>query len=226
MFSVQQISQLPKWLKYELPLTLLFILPGLAFIQTTGDLSLYFRYQVPDGQILYLVSKLSGLYAIILLWLQLLQGLLSACGHQFLNQTGDPRFHRYFGLWVVCLFITHIATFIAAVSLRNGYFTVELLWPHFFGPYYPAVISLGLIAAYLLLMAVVIAIFGKRLPQKLWIWGHRLSWLAFFLVFLHSYLIGSETRVGLMEYLYYFMIIATVITIGYRLRKTRVVSIE
>lgn len=204
------------WLKYELPLGLILILPIAIFFKTTGDVSEYFRYQMPAGQTWYLISKVSGLYAIVFLWLQILQGLLSVCGHSFLNRSRNTHFHRNLGLCVLSLFICHITSFIIAVSLRNGFFSYQLLLPNFFTSYYPKIVSLGVIAAWFLLITIGVGIADGRLGKIGWVWSHRLSWAAFFLVFFHSYLIGSETRVGAMEWLYFFMFGSVITATVYR----------
>jgi len=217
-------SNVARWVRRELLLTVVFLLPGLAFLQTTGDIGIYFRHRVPDGQILYLGAKLCGLYAVIFLWLQLLQGLLHASGYRFLNSNGNPGFHRNLGLLVVFLFLTHIALFVSAVSLRSGHFVYQLLLPRFFGAYYPSILSMGLIGAWLLLIAAAIGAMRRRSKRNGWVWVHRLTWGAFFLVYFHSYLIGSETRVGLVPWLFYFMFGTTVMAMGLRIWKGAVVG--
>jgi len=156
-------STVVRSVKLELLLAVVFLLPGLAFLQTTGDIGIYFRYRIPDGHILYLGAKLCGLYAVIFLWLQLLQGLLQACGYRFLDRSDDPAFHRNLGLVVVFLFSTHIALFVSAVSMRSGHFAYQLLLPLFFGAYYPSILSIGLIAAWPLLTAAAIGAMRRRL---------------------------------------------------------------
>ncbi|MGR9116098.1 MAG: hypothetical protein ACU85E_10055 [Gammaproteobacteria bacterium] len=200
----------PEWL-----LTFLFLIPGWVFFKTEGDLSVYFLYQVPKGQFLYLLSKLCGLYAFFCFGLQLLQGLLASCGYNFLQSKNVSASHRHLGGWVLILLLLHISLFVVAVSLRNGHFAYKLLLPNFFESYYPAMVSWGLIAGCLLLLTVSAAIFFRS-RRGLWLWGHRLAWPAFFLALYHSYSIGSETRIAPMPYIFALMLVSMLAAMLYR----------
>lgn len=202
--------------KSEWLLTLLFLIPGWVFLTTEGDLSVYFLYPVPIGQFLYLLCKLCGLYAIVCFGLQLLQGLLASCGYSLLGTAISPASHRRMGLWVLVLMLLHIGLFVTAVSLRNGHFAYQFLLPNFFESYYPAMVSLGLIAACLLLLTVLSAILGKSGKGR-WFWGHRLAWPAFFLALFHSYSIGSETRIAPMQYVFGLMLVSIASAMLYRI---------
>ena len=46
---------------------LLLTMPGIIWYRQTGDIGFYFSEGVPDGQLLYVLSKLAGLYACCLL---------------------------------------------------------------------------------------------------------------------------------------------------------------
>ena len=201
---------------WDISFILLALIPGITFLSTTGDISVYFSSPVLDGQFLYIVSKLVGLYAMFLLWLQVMLGLL---GKQVLSRLGldfKPAFHASLGLTVVGLLLAHITLFVIAASIRNGNFAYQLLLPNLFGHYYPMIVSLGLIAAWLILVALLFVALRTRF-QFLWKWGHRLTLPAFFLVFFHSYLIGSETRAGLLEYFYYLMFFLVALVLFFRI---------
>lgn len=200
----------PEWL-----LTLLFLIPGWVFFKTEGDLSVYFIYQVPAGQFLYLLSKLCGLYAFFCLGLQLLQGVLASCGYDFLRSENGSVSHRRLGGWVLVLLLLHSSLFVIAVSLRNGHFAYKLLLPNFFESYYPSMVSWGLIAACLLLLTISAAIFFRS-RKRLRLWVHRLAWPAFFLAWYHSYSIGSETRIAPMPYIFGLILAGIVAAMLYR----------
>ncbi|AEG02513.1 hypothetical protein [Methylomonas methanica] len=197
--------------KSEWLLALLFLVPGWVFLKTEGDLSVYFFYQVPDGQFLYLLSKLCGLFAFVFFGLQLLLGLLSSCGYQLVNKSS----HRKLGLWVLVLLISHGGLFVTAASLRNQHFAYKFLLPNFFESYYPAMVSLGLLAACLVIVGVLSAIFVRH-NDGVWIWMHRLAWPAFFLAWFHSYSIGSETRIAPMPFVFGLLLASIVLAICYR----------
>jgi sulfoxide reductase heme-binding subunit YedZ len=183
--------------------------------------TVYFRYDVLDGQFLYVLSKALGLYAFVALWLQVMYGLLGEEGRRRIGVKSDVRLHRNLAIIIIFLFVLHIGLFVAGASLRNGHFAYALLLPNFFGPYYPAIVSLGLLGAVLLSSAAVFAARRTRWP-RVWRWGHRLAVPAFVLIFFHSFLIGSETRLGLLELLYFGMGVSVLAALGYRLYRARV----
>ena len=189
----------PEWV-----LAAILVGPGLAFVMTAGDIREYFHYDVPDGQFLYILSKLTGLYAAVLLWLQVMGGLIRPAGIVGGEAPGFLRRHRVLGLAATLLLLIHAGLFVAAVSLRNGHFAWALLWPHFDLGYYRQMLSLGLIAAWLLMGVIVAGLVRSRLGG-LWKWIHRLSVPALVLVLVHSFFIGTETRVGPMPYVYLIM---------------------
>ena len=178
----------------------LLLIPGITHILHTGDWVAYFRDNSLDGQFLYILSKLIGLYAIVLLWLQLMSGLLRIR----LFDGWRPLIHRNLGLVTLSLVVLHVTLFVAGVSIRNGHFAYKLLLPNLFGHYFQKIVALGVIALWLLIIATVCAVIRNRLPI-VWKWGHRMMLVVFALGFMHSYLIGSEARSGGMLYLYYVM---------------------
>lgn len=214
VYSTNSSSVKYKWIIRDVILFVIFFVQGLTLLKTTGDVTVYFRYKVLDGQFLYIISKILGLYAFVFLWLQVLQGLLGV--------QKNAMVHRNQGLLILSLFLAHAVLFICAASVRNKHFASGLLLPHFFGLYLPSIQSLGLIASWFMILGAGFA-FLRKFVARFWKWGHRLFLPAFFLVFFHSYLIGSETRTGAMIYIYFFMLITVTGAIGYRIGKYRIV---
>lgn len=201
-------------------LAVLFLIPGAAHFINTGDLSEYFSYRVLDGQFLYVLSKFIGLYAFVLFWLQLLGG----SNRSPLTGVGGSRSHQWLGALVLVLILLHAGLFVTGVSIRNLHFAYKLLIPDLFTTYYPRMVSLGLIALALLLVSVAVAVWRRRRGHA-WRTGHWLVWLAFGLAFLHSYTIGSEVRLGIMQYLWIFMGGSAVGMLVLRLRRIRASSV-
>lgn len=187
----------------------------------TGDWVAYFRDESLDGQFLYVLSKLVGLYAIVLMWLQLMSGLVRIR----LFDGWNPVIHRNLGLVTLSLVVLHVTLFVAGVSIRNGHFAYKLLLPNLFGPYFPKIVALGVIALWLLIIAAVFAAIRNRLPI-VWKWGHRLMLVVFGLGFVHSYLIGSEARAGGMLYLYYAMGTSSIIALLSRILANKKAAYE
>ncbi len=186
----------------------LLLIPGVTHILHTGDWATYFRDKSLDGQFLYILSKLVGLYAIVLMWLQLMSGLVRIR----LFEGWNPLIHRNLGLVTLSLVVLHVTLFVAGVSIRNGHFAYQLLLPDLLGHYFQKIVALGVIALWLLIIAVAFSAIRNRLPI-VWKWGHQLMLAVFALGFVHSYLIGSEARAGGMLYLYYAMGASSIIAV-------------
>jgi predicted ferric reductase len=182
----------------------LLSIPGVTWISITGDLTAYWRYEVPAGQVIYLLSKLAGLYAFVTFWLQLMYGLLGAQGRARLGVERGNAFHRQLGAVVVVLMVAHIVLFVAGVSIRTNHFASQYLTPTFSEGYYRSVITLGILAASLVVIGVASAL-ARRALRSGWKFGHWLLLVAYGLVFVHSILIGSESRISPVSGMYVAM---------------------
>ena len=191
------------------------IVPGVTWLLSVQPPADYLVTTVPPGQFLYVLAKLAGLYAIVFLWLQVLYGLLRGASWGGLTPDWTVPAHRNLGLIVVGLVVLHAGLFITAVSLRGGHFAYNLLFPNFNGVYYPSIVSLGVTAAWLLVAVLIAASLRNRSGTR-WVWAHRLGLLAIVLVCAHSLLVGSESRVGGMPYLYGVMVGSFVAALIYR----------
>ncbi len=186
-------------------LTILLVIatPVAIWFDATGNPLYYLNTAVPPGQFLYVLSKLAGLLALTLFWLQAMAAL--ARGTPALQ--GFPRLstvaHRRLGLAVFMLVLTHALLFAAAVSLRSGHIAWALFVPDLAGSYYGFYISLGVIAFFLFPIGVVAGL--RRARGAVWQWLHRIWAVVFSLAFLHAAVVGTETRYGLMLYVYVFI---------------------
>ena len=183
-------------------LTIAFV-PAIIWLQSIDDITLYIEYDVPPGQIFYILSKLAGLYAVFMLCVQVILGLINrtplAAKIGFLN----IQFHRNFGLATFTVLLLHIVFFMTAVSIRQEHIAYKLLLPNLDNGFYNIAVSLGVFAFYGLLIVIMAGFVRKRLgsSKKTWKWIHRISFIALVLTLAHCILIGSETR--------YFMIMMT-----------------
>jgi predicted ferric reductase len=197
-----------------LALGAVLLIPAIALHSTTGDLTVYFRYEVLPGQFAYVASKMCALYALVALWLQALLGLGGPSAARVFGVKDSARAHRWLGSVAAVLIVAHVAAFVGAASLREGAFAYRFLWPAFHG-FYRSVLSLGAIAFFCVVAAIgAIALWRRGSATTMWV--HRLALAGFGLVLAHSYLVGSETRTGMMPFLYLLMIISVVAALGYR----------
>ena len=181
-------------------------LPGIVWLVNVGDIGAYFTHHVPRGQLLYLFSKLFGLYAYFLMALQVVVGMQGRASRYFVH-------HPKIGLLITISVVTHLSLFVIAASLRAGYPALDNFILAFNQGYYKSAVSLGVIAAYGM-VPVIIAGVWLRKHIRLFRFLHRLAYLVTGLGWLHSFSIGTETRspIVLMFYScllvwvgYYFM---------------------
>ena len=182
---------------------LIVLAPGIIWYQQTGDLTVYlspeYASQVPPGQLVYVLSKLLGLYALSFIAWQLIATLCTRLG------IGSPRWrgrrHRWFGGFVVLLALAHSLLFVMAVSLRQGHLAWGLLLPDF-RDFYHTHLTFGLLGLWVLLAVVGAGVVRRRKPRSPSRWLHKAYWLAIVLIYLHSLAIGTESQstAGLLFY--------------------------
>lgn len=186
-------------------LLLMVLIPGFAWWGSVGDIRIYFDYDTPPGQVCYVFSKLAGMYAAFMLWLQVILALVRRTRIGDKLTFWNTAFHRKLGIATFVFVILHATLFATAVSLRKAHFDPGVLLPVFSEGYYALAVSLGVLALY----ALVIIVFAGYLRKKgvhNAKWLHRLSIPAFLLVQAHCLLIGTETRYLVMMIVYGFML--------------------
>lgn len=185
-------------------ITSVLLSPLVVWYLSVGPDQYFGRYYVTAGQTVYVLSKLCGLLALVSFWFQGMTALarFSPRLKGFLQLRRGQ--HIALGIGTLLLVVMHITLFLIASWFRTEHFTLDPLAPKFNQGYFVAYISLGALAFWTLLLAVFAGV--RRLKAHLWsAWIHRLVFLAFALAFLHGMSIGSETRFGLMAYVYAFI---------------------
>lgn len=196
-------------------LGLLLTIPAAVWLISIGDPFAYLSHRVPPGQILYLLSKLCALYALAFMTSQVFLGIQGQTSPLF-------RFHPIVGMATATFVLLHLSIFIVAASLRSKHSTIETLIPVFDQGFYKSSISLGVIAAYLLI-AVMISGF-MRYRRKRFGLMHYLAYAVVILGFVHSFFIGSETRQPVVIGYYAILLAAVVVAIIQRIAQKRVRS--
>lgn len=177
-------------------------------LKHTGDPADYFRFQVLPGQFLFILVKASGLSAMALLLFQVVLGL----GRKALPTAMTIGQHKALGAATLLVIVFHLTAFVVAASMRNKIPTLDLLWPNFHG-YYRTWLSVGLIGFWVLCLGIAAMLRGGA-----WRRLHWLMLVGFVLAYLHSLLVGSETRAGAMVYVYAAYAIAVLSTLAVRIR--------
>jgi hypothetical protein len=176
----------------------------LVWLDATGNPIAYFSSDVPPGQTFYVFSKLCALIAIVMLWFQSMAALAKTTpalrGFPILR----GRAHAGFGIATVLVIVAHLSLFIAASTLRTGHLPLDLLVPAIDQGYFRTMVGLGAIAFWLLVLAVIA---GWIRYRGTWAarWVHRLVFAVIGIGFVHGLTVGSETRFGLMKYVYAFI---------------------
>jgi predicted ferric reductase len=180
------------------------LIPVLVWLISTHGPIAYFIHEVPPGQRFYIVSKLFGLLALTLFWLQCMTALarFAPALRGFLSLS--RRQHVWIGATTFVLVAVHIGLFLTASTLRTGHLALPLLVPKFDQGFYSANVSLGAVAFWILLAVTAAGLLRLR-GHQIWRWVHRASLVVFALGFLHGIAIGTETRFGLMKYIYAFI---------------------
>lgn len=181
------------------------VVPISTLLLLGGDLTEYLRYETLAGQHPYILSKLFALFAVELVWLQALLGLMRhrLVPAYLISMSHWRRLHQTLGLIAGTTMLTHVVLFVIATSLRNNHPAFDLLIPWGRGVYRTWV-AFG--AASFWLLAIVIGVpFLRRFPVVFRQWTHRLAVLALVFVALHSLAIGSESRSGLVGWMYWIM---------------------
>jgi len=188
--------QSPAEIARRLVLVAVLALPLITWIASLGNPITYFHFDLPPGQVMYILAKLAGLYVFVLLWLQVMFGLLK----------GDPwgRFlllhwtvsqHRLLGITTLLAAWAHYLLFFTAVSLRKDAIGYDLLLPQFSNGIYLIAVSLGWLALVGLNLVALTGLLRAR-TGGLWSLAHRLSLAVFVVALIHAQMIGSEAKSG------------------------------
>ncbi len=205
---IRQMTTAMKTRATWIGLILICCAPLIAWMASVNDPMSYFRLNgLPPGQQLYLVAKLSGLFAFFLFWLQCMLALARYAPISLGFPVSDFRLHRRLGIATGLLILAHVVPFVVAASLRTGHPAWDLLIPNFAHGYYRLNIGLGAIAFWIVCLTV-FAGWRTARGQRRWKVVHLLWPVVFGLAFLHAFAIGTESRYGAMRYLVIFIAVS------------------
>jgi len=198
-------------------LWLVLAIPAVQWLVSLSDPILW-ESQLPPGQWLYLLSKLVAQYAFLLLTIQLGLGL-SLVSKRIQTSSDHIIFHRNIGLSVLFAVLSHACLFIGGVWLRSGHFPLAVIMIQFDQGYYNTFVSVGVIAACLLICVTILGVARKRIP-RLFGYLHRVAWLVWGLGFWHSLAIGTETNSTVVwSWIYYLAALVITALFIFRLFK-------
>ena len=145
-----------------------------------------------DADLLFwVVARVSGLAAFLTLGLGLMTGMALRTG--VLDLLGPNRVVRSvheFMQWLwVPLGLVHVTTLLLDRTARIAPRDVVVPFQTAYGTF---AIGLGTLTLELFALIVLTGWLKKAFPQGLWIWIHRLGYVAFAMVFLHALLGGTD----------------------------------
>lgn len=202
---------------------LILVIPIYTVLQNTGDLTRFWDPTPEPGEITYFFLRAVGLYAFVLLFLQITIGAWMPHWTKLFPKIF--LFHETQGLFAYGFLFAHPLFFLVNSFFTTGVFApVSLLFTNF-GNIREFYISLGKIAFVLLTIGVFAAYFRhKPFLNRHWRKFHILNYVAFWLVFFHSFNLGSDTRTYPMNLVYPVTGILVLLSILKRLIPRRMYS--
>ena len=144
----------------------------------------------PD-QFFWVLARVSGLSAYATLSIALLTGI--ALRTAVLDWLGSNRavrsLHEYTTVLWVPLAGLHVLSLLLDATARIG--LVDVFVP-FRAGYGTLAIGVGSLSLDLLIAVTVAAYLKRRMRKDVWLWVHRVTYVAFALVFLHAVLSGTD----------------------------------
>lgn len=148
-----------------------------------------------SNELLWYVSRATGLASIVLLTVVLVLGVLGPIRRASGRKASDALppavsvgLHRTLALGMVCFLAVHVVTAVVETYVDIGWLSVIV---PFTSGYKPLSVGLGAIALDLLVAVVATALLRKRLPAGLWRVVHRAAYALWPVAALHGLLLGA-----------------------------------
>jgi predicted ferric reductase len=142
-------------------------------------------------QFFWVLARVAGLSSYAALAVALVTGI--ALRTAVLDWLGRNRalraLHEYTTVLWIPLAGLHLLSLLLDTTARIG--PLDLVVP-FHSSYGTLAIGLGAISLDVLLLVTVTAFLKRRMNKDLWLWLHRLAYVAFALIFLHAVLSGTD----------------------------------
>jgi predicted ferric reductase len=142
-------------------------------------------------QFLWVLARVAGLSSYAALAVALVTGI--ALRTAVLDWLGSNRalraLHEYTTVLWIPLAGLHLLSLLLDTTARIG--LLDLVVP-FHSTYGTLAIGLGALSVDVLLLVTVTAFLKRRMNKDVWLWLHRLAYVAFALIFLHAVLSGTD----------------------------------
>ncbi len=197
--------------------TVALIIPGYTFAVANYNSSIAILKDSPNLQTsLYVAFRLFGLYALTLVWLQMMVGpLMLRLGKVF--GAGIVKFHRTQGTFALLFALIHPLLFYAGFLAGKTNGSILTAVADYLGPDYAIYGLFGQITLLLLITTVSTALLmRKKWMRNRWKAIHYLNYLVFYLACAHSWFIGTDVQTEPMLSLFRFFGLSTLLVILYR----------
>jgi sulfoxide reductase heme-binding subunit YedZ len=146
---------------------------------------------VTTDQFLWVLARVAGLSSYASLAIALVTGI--ALRTAVLDWLGSNRavrsLHEYTTVLWIPLALIHIVSLLFDATARVGLLDVVL---PFHSSYGTLAIGLGALSVDVLVVVTVTALLKRRMSKDVWLWVHRLAYVAFALLFFHAVLSGTD----------------------------------
>lgn len=142
-------------------------------------------------QFFWVLARVAGLGSYAALGIALVTGIaLRTAVFDWLGNNRVVRaLHEYTIVLWIPLAVLHLGALLLDKTARIG--VLDLVVP-FHSTYGTLAIGLGALSLDLLLVVTVAAYLKRRMRKDVWLWLHRLAYVAFALIFLHAVLSGTD----------------------------------
>jgi methionine sulfoxide reductase heme-binding subunit len=146
---------------------------------------------VTTDQFFWVLARVAGLGSYAALAIALVTGIaLRTAVFDWLGSNRTVRaLHEYTIVLWIPLAALHLVSLLLDSTARIG--VLDLVVP-FHSTYGTLAIGVGALSLDVLLVVTVAAYLKRRMSKALWLWVHRLAYVAFALVFLHAVLSGTD----------------------------------
>jgi predicted ferric reductase len=171
------------------------------------------------------ITRAAGWVAYFLLWFSMVWGLMipTKFVERFLSPTFTVDFHEYISLLSIGFVILHVSVLLIDQYLP---FTLTQLLVPFISPYRPMWVGLGVLGLYLSLLVTITFYLRNKIGQKKFKAIHTLSLVAYLGVVLHSFFTGSDSSLGVVQFIYLSTFMVVVFLTSYWLIRARQIKKE
>ena len=168
---------------------------GAIWMGQLAPAGIYVAGETPAGQGAYMAMRALGLIALVLIWMQLMVGVLMPSLAGRVDRGTIAAFHRHSGLLALVAVLAHPGFFLWAVAQRGGGLAIDFLLPVPGRGFYLDSVAIGAAALYLVLLGSAAAALRRRPAiARIWRHLHRANGVVYLLATIHCLRIGSETR--------------------------------